>query len=338
MDPIRSKSETVLAAFLALALAPCLAAYPDGLYALFHTSKGKIVCRLEAEKTPLTVTNFVALAEGKMTSATRPGRFYDGLTFHRVIADFMIQGGCPLGTGTGSPGYRFEDEVDTGLKHDGPGVLSMANAGPGTNGSQFFITHKATEWLDGKHTVFGRVIEGQDVVNKIAKGDKLDKLEILRVGKQAEGFVADQASFDRLKDKRKKASEPDLDTLVPGTVKTASGLRYVKKAAGSGGKPARGDKVRAHYEGRLVSGKVFDSSLKRNEPFEFDVGMGQVIKGWDEAFLDMEKGEKRTLVIPAELAYGSRSVGGGLIPAHSILIFEVELLDFKPKGQAGWVK
>ena len=174
----------------------------DGLYADFKTSKGTIVVRLEPEKTPLTVVNFVGLAEGTLKPTTRAGQpFYDGLVFHRVIPDFMIQGGDPEGTGRGGPGYRFMDEIDPSLKHDGPGVLSMANAGPGSNGSQFFITHKATPWLDGKHTVFGRVVKGQDVVNKIEKGDKIEKLTIVRVGEKAKALKADQETFDKLKTK-----------------------------------------------------------------------------------------------------------------------------------------
>ena len=141
------------------------------LQATINTSKGPIHIELYAEKTPMTVANFVNLAKRG---------FYDGLNFHRVINEFMIQGGCPLGTGTGDPGYRFGDECRTDLPHDGPGKLSMANAGPGTNGSQFFITHVATPWLDGKHTVFGAVIndEDQDVVNSIAKGDKIESIVI----------------------------------------------------------------------------------------------------------------------------------------------------------------
>ena len=134
-----------------------------------ETSKGTIRIQLFDDKTPKTCANFEKLAgEG----------FYDGLTFHRVIPDFMIQGGCPLGTGTGDAGYKFEDEFHSDLRHDGPGVLSMANAGPNTNGSQFFITHVATPWLDGKHSVFGKVIEGQDVVDAIQQGAVMEKVTV----------------------------------------------------------------------------------------------------------------------------------------------------------------
>ncbi len=171
----------------------------DGLYAKIMTSKGDILIQLEFEKTPLTVTNFVGLAEGTKNSNRGKGvRFYDGLTFHRVIPDFMIQGGDPDGNGTGGPGYTFPDEIYSTLRHNAPGILSMANSGPDTNGSQFFITHTQTPWLDGKHTVFGRVIEGQDVVNAIRQVDTIKTIQIIRIGKKASAFKADQISFEML--------------------------------------------------------------------------------------------------------------------------------------------
>src|SRR5438874_1498638 len=177
----------------------------DGVYAEMETSKGKILLQLEYEKTPLTVANFVGLAEGTKNYSKTPGElpkaqnkpFYDGLTFHRVIPDFMIQGGDPQGVGSGGPGYQFRNEIDPSLKHNRAGILSMANAGPDTNSSQFFITHKETPWLDGKHTVFGHVVEGQDVVNKIAGGDTIKTIKILRIGDKAKAFKGDEADFQK---------------------------------------------------------------------------------------------------------------------------------------------
>lgn len=173
---------------------------PDGLYADMKTSKGDVIIELFYKKVPMTVTNFAGLAEGSIKSSSKEeGKpFYDGLSFHRVIPDFMVQGGDPIGNGTGGPGYRFPDEFDKTLKHDSPGVLSMANAGPNTNGSQFFITHVPTPWLDGKHSVLGKVVKGQDVINKIQQGDKIVSVKILRIGKDAENFKCGQAEFDAL--------------------------------------------------------------------------------------------------------------------------------------------
>ncbi len=312
----------------------------DGLYAKFVTSKGEIVVQLEFEKAPLTVTNFVGLAEGTKDSNKGKGvHFYDGLTFHRVIPDFMIQGGDPTGSGAGGPGYNFPDEFDSSLQHSGPGVLSMANAGPGTNGSQFFITHVATPWLDGKHTIFGHVVSGQDVVNKIAQGDKIESLTIIRVGDKAKAFKADQKAFDAILNKaadtgqakEKAAAEAQQATIKqkwPKAISTPSGLMYVVTQQGSGDTtPPKGATVTAHYTGTLLDGTKFDSSVDRGQPFQFPVGMGRVIKGWDEAFLGMKKGEKRTLIIPPALAYGSRGAGG-VIPPNATLVFDVELLDF----------
>jgi len=276
--------------------------YEPGLYAEIETSKGLIAVQLEYEKCPLTTANFVGLAEGTKKSNKLNGvPFYDGLTFHRVIDDFMIQAGCPLGRGTGGPGYKFPDEIHPDLRHDGPGVLSMANAGPGTNGSQFFITHKETSWLDGKHTVFGKVIKGQTVVDAIVQGDKIKTVKIIRVGDKAEAFKADQKTFEKLlaetetqqQEKAievKIAQEKMIKERWPNAKKTDSGLRYVINEKGTGAeKPVKGKQVKVHYTGYLMNGQKFDSSIDRNQPLNFPVGIGQVIPGWDEAILDMVK-------------------------------------------------
>lgn len=308
----------------------------DGLYAKFNTSKGEILVALEYQKTPGTVGNFVALAEGNMENSAKPqgNPYYNGLKFHRVIPDFMIQGGCPQGTGTGNPGYQFDDEIHADLRHDGPGVLSMANAGPGTNGSQFFITHIETPWLDGKHTVFGKVSEGQEVVDAIAQGDVIESLDIVRVGAEAESFNAIEAFrvFEGAREKRiaeeKAKTEAELENLAAGFNKTESGLRYQILQEGNGSKAEKGKMVSVHYKGQLADGTVFDSSYKRNQPIDFALGVGQVIPGWDEGIQLLKIGDKARFVIPSDLAYGSRGAGG-VIPPNAVLIFDVELMNVK---------
>ena len=304
----------------------------NGIYAKFSTDKGDILLRLTHDKTPGTVGNFVGLAEGKLSNeAKKKGTpYYDGLTFHRVIPNFMIQGGCPQGTGTGDPGYKFDDEFHPELKHDAPGVLSMANAGPGTNGSQFFITHIPTPWLDQKHTVFGHVVQGQDVVDAIAQGDQIQGVEIIRFGADAEGWDAAQA-FETFKTGKaarltaeKEALEASLASITEGFEKTPSGLRYKITKGGDGQKPSKGQRVSVHYKGALLDGTVFDSSFDRNEPIEFALGTGQVIPGWDEGISLLGVGDKARFIIPSELAYGSRGAGG-VIPPDAVLVFDVSL-------------
>jgi len=315
----------------------------DGLYAKIQTNKGDIVLELFQDKTPLTVINFISLSEGSMHlgGAGKPANtpFYDGLTFHRVINDFMIQGGCPLGTGTGGPGYTFADECSQELCFDKPGLLAMANAGPGTNGSQFFITHVPTPHLNGKHTIFGQVKEGMDIVNAIAGNDTITKIEILRVGSDAENFKTGQAAFDAaveaMEGNKKeaeqsalKATEAQIAKKWPEAKASKSGMYMVVTEEGQGDTPKKGDMIKAHYSGRLLANDMkFDSSYDRGEPLQFEVGIGRVIPGWDEALIEMKRGEKRTLIIPPSLAYGDRGAGG-VIPPNAWLVFEVELVDF----------
>jgi peptidyl-prolyl cis-trans isomerase A (cyclophilin A) len=308
----------------------------NGIYAKFNTPKGAILVKLTHDKTPGTVGNFVALAEGNLENKSRPqGKpFYDGLKFHRVIPDFMIQGGCPQGTGTGGPGYQFDDEFHPELKHNRPGVLSMANSGPGSNGSQFFITHIPTDWLDNKHTVFGHVVEGQDVVDAVAQGDEIQSLEIVREGEEAKAWNAVEAfrTFEGSRAKReakvKEEAEAKMEKLAAGFDKTESGLRYKMIQKGNGKKAENGKTVSVHYTGQLEDGKVFDSSYPRKKPIEFPLGKGNVIEGWDEGIALLQVGDKARFVIPSHLGYGSRGAGGA-IPPHATLIFDVELMDVK---------
>lgn len=309
----------------------------DGLYAVLHTNKGDITLLLEYEKTPMTVANFVGLAEGTLNINGKNKPFYSNIKFHRVIENFMIQSGCPKGNGTGGPGYTFPDEFDDSLKHTGAGVLSMANAGPGTNGSQFFITHAATPWLDGKHSVFGRVVEGLDVVNAIAQGDSIKTVEIIRKGSQAEAFVVSREAFtqyvlaaeeknNKRESNEKAKLEDELKNRWPDAILTSSGLRYVVKKAGDGKKsPVQGQKVTVHYTGSLLDGRIFDSSVRRGSPAQFAIG--EVIEGWNEALMTMSAGEQRTLIIPPDLGYGTMGYPG-VIPPNSYLVFDVELIKF----------
>jgi cyclophilin family peptidyl-prolyl cis-trans isomerase len=273
----------------------------QGIFAEIETAKGKIVIQLEYQKTPITVANFISLAEGTNASVTdeklKGKPFYDGLKFHRVIADFMIQGGDPQGNGSGGPGYAFKDEFVAELKHNRPGILSMANSGPKTNGSQFFITHKETPWLDGKHTIFGNVITGQDVVNKIAQDDVIGKITIVRKGDEAKKFDATKTFADYMGNKagddakeeaiaaenQKKQVELEaqkkseynakfgpiiaakakyLSDIKATATETASGLKYKITKAGTGKKPAEGTDVYINYAGYLEDGNLFDSSME----------------------------------------------------------------------------
>jgi peptidylprolyl isomerase len=313
----------------------------DGLYAVFNTKKGKIVCKLEYQKAPLTVGNFVSLTEGNnpMCTVNKGKPFYDGLTFHRVEPGFVIQGGDPAGNGSGGPGYKFANEVDPTLKHSKAGTLAMANAGPNTNGSQFYITLAPTAMLDGGYSVFGYVVSGQSVVNSIAIGDKMDSVRIVRVGADAKAcdgaktfttaFVAAKKKLDDAASVQLAAWDTKVKAKFPTAQKTASGLYYVIDKAGTGALPKKGQTVVAHYTGTLWDGTKFDSSKDHGKPFEFAVGQHQVIEGWDEGFALLKVGTKGKLIIPSRLAYGERGTPGGPIGPNADLIFDVEMLGVK---------
>ena len=315
------------------------------MVAMIYTSKGIIEVGLEYVKAPMTVANFVALAEGTMKNVQKPlGKpYYDGLIFHRVVPNFMIQGGCPSGTGTGNAGYTFSDEFHPDLRHDDAGVLSMANSGPNSNSSQFFITHNSTPWLDGIHSVFGKVIKGMDVVNKIAPGDRIDSIRIIRNTTEAKAFDAPtvfetQKSIQAEKQKAEEANkyskykssnlykifEEFVKKAYPNATKTASGLYYIKTTTTDGARATANSQVKVHYKGMLTNGKVFDQSIGK-APLDFVLGQGMVIPGWDEGIALLNVGEKATLIIPAYLAYGEQGVPGAILP-NETLIFEVQLL------------
>lgn len=324
----------------------------DGLYAKMTTNHGAMTIKLYEEEAPMTVANFVGLAEGtKENKAKAKGiPFYDGIIFHRVIKDFMIQGGDPDGRGTGGPGYDFEDEFDATLKHDKKGVLSMANSGPATNGSQFFITEVPTPWLDGKHTVFGQVVEGLEVVDSIANVEKtrddkpvvpvvIEKVEIARKGDKyakyngAEAFEAAKANHAKKQAEAEAKAKAEKDAeiarqkeLEAKAQSTPSGLKYVILEEGNGAKPIQGDPIQVHYTLRLNDGEKLDSSYDRNQPLDATVGVTGLIQGWMEALTMFNRGSKVFLIIPAELGYGSRGAGG-VVPPNATLYFDMEVLD-----------
>lgn len=324
---------------------------PNGLYAEFITNYGEFIAELNYEEAPMTVASFVSLAEGNSTEVSekyKGKKYFDGLKFHRVVQGFVIQGGDPDGTGAGGPGYQFPNETNTGLKHDSKGVLSMANAGPDTNGSQFFVTLSPTPNLDGGYSVFGKVIKGQEIVDSIGKvevkpGDVpaedviMEEVKIIRVGQSAKNFDAVGTFKDSMKAKKAKEEElkeemsAQMDEVSKGFHVTESGLRYkITDAKDSGQKPQEGQSVEVYYKGSLLDGTVFDKRLKENgqDPLTFPVGTGRVIPGWDEGLQLLKKGESARLIIPPHLAYGERGAGG-VIPPNAVLIFDVTLADIQ---------
>ena len=299
---------SVLGLILLLSTLSCQNKYPElgnGLFAEFATTKDTIVVELFYEKTPLTVANFVGLAEGihpKLADSVQGIPFYNGTIFHRVINEFMIQGGDPSGTGMGKPGFTFGDEFDETLKHDKPGVLSMANSGPATNGSQFFITEVPTPWLDNKHSIFGQVVKGQEVVDSISNvqvmpgsNKPLEDIRILSLNIIRQGFSANRFNaaktwnreFPLLEEKRlkkieeakqeaerqKKIAEEKMETaaaeILPvleyyksKATTSDSGLLSYTIKKGNGEKPKQGQSVKLYYQGYFTDGKLFGTNIK----------------------------------------------------------------------------
>ncbi len=333
----------------------------DTIYASIETSKGTIKANLYYDLTPVTVANFISLAEGEnkeVSEQFKGKKYYNGITFHRVIPDFMIQGGDPTGTGSGSPGYNFKDEFIDGLKHNSAGILSMANAGPATNGSQFFITHKETPWLDGVHTVFGKVVVGQEIVDKIEQGDSIINIEIIREGSSAKRFNAPKIFSNHFKEeeKRKKEAEKAIEKLKNDVSnihkelkekakETSTGLKFFINEKGNGEMVDENKTILTHYavyfeDGNLLDTSILDVAEKYNmfdsrraqaggySPIEAKVGpKDMMIQGFKEGLKLLKIGDKATLFLPYYLAYGETESRG--IPAKSNLIFEVEIVDQK---------
>lgn len=338
----------------------CKTQYPDlesGLYADIQTNKGSILLKLAYDKAPITVANFVALSEGenpKVSDEFKSKKYYNGIKFHRVIPDFMIQGGDPTGTGSGGPGYRFDDEFSD-LTHKGPGILSMANAGPGTNGSQFFITHKATPWLDGKHAVFGEVVSGQEVVDSIQQNDQIEEVIIIRKGKEAKQFDAPEVFVTYFDQKEILAKEREaklnaiketnvekFEALKQNATTTSSGLQYQITKKGAGAAIKSTNKATVHYAVYFVDGTLLETSkleiaeandqvniqrknANQYNPIQASVGPDDaMIEGFKEGLRLLSQGDQATLFLPYTLAYGANGVQG--IPPQSDLIFEIEVV------------
>jgi len=321
----------------ACALAPLVAScggekLKDGLYARITTDRGEILAGLEYESSPLTVCNFAGLAEGKL-DASRGGRFYDGLAFHRVEPGFVVQGGDPKGDGSGGPGYAFPNEISAGLRFDRAGVLGMANAGAHTNGSQFFITLGSAPHLDGGYSIFGKVVSGMEAVEAIRAGDAMRKVEIVRVGKAARAFACDQAAWNRLFSAALGAKrEADLAAINgrwPGLAAQESGLLTKLVKEGSGPSPARGQTAVVAYKLMLRSGEVVDSSDMHGGKVDFALGAGRLISGMEIALSGLKRGERRIFVIPPELGYGQAGIPGTPIEPYAFIVFEAELLGVK---------
>lgn len=363
------KKISLLLALFAFTLFGCNDKYPDlenGVYAEFITNKGVIVAKLHHEQTPITVASFVDLALGTNTlvdSLYKGKPFYNGLIFHRVIKDFMIQGGDPLGNGSGGPGYRFPDETSPELQHNKKGILSMANSGPATNGSQFFITLAETPWLDGRHTVFGEVVIGIDVVDIIgttqtSQGDKpvedivIEQVNIINKGnislnsfeKEMEEIEKSRLANQEKANKAKESTFRIMNTLNANAEELPSGLKMIITKQGEGQRPIEGQQVLVDYEGYLSDGTLFDTSKleiaeKYGQVNEARKAAGQytplpsvyspdaqLIPGFREGLLRLNVGDEAVLFIPSYLGYGE-SGAGNVIPPNTDLVFHLKIVE-----------
>lgn len=367
------KISFLLLCSILFAFTACNEEYPeleDGMYAEFKTNQGIFVAELYHEATPMTVASFISLAEGTSTMTEEQYRekpFYNGLVFHRVIGDFMIQGGDPQGTGSGGPGYKFPNEIVDTLTHDSAGILSMANSGPDTNGSQFFITLKETPWLNGLHTVFGEVVKSMDVVEAIGNVETndsdrpledvvMEEVNIIRKGKAAKNFDANEILSQKLKDfqaqaeekerqmeERRSANAQRYEELKAEAKELESGLQVAMLEEGEGPQPKQGDTVMVNYKGYLSTGDLFDTNMAEvaeeagvlNERRQQMGGYAPMpmlyskdapmIPGFKEGVQQLQVGDKAVLYIPAHLGYGERGAPP-VIPPSADLIFEVELV------------
>lgn len=363
------KKTALLFAFFAFTLFACQDKYPDledGVYAEFITTKGTFVAKLYHEQTPITVSNFVDLAEGTnaLVDSTYKGKpYFDGLVFHRVIKNFMIQGGDPLGNGTGGPGYKFPDEFVDSLVHDKKGILSMANSGPATNGSQFFITAKETPHLNGMHTVFGEVVMGIEVIDSInsaptGQNDRpvddivIEKINIIKKGNVTLNSFEEE--MEEIENERKEKEQrlvevkeetvQNFNKLKEEAEELPSGLKMAFTTKGEGEQPEEGQRVLLNYEGYLTDGTLFDSNkleiaekyemvdqrrLQANQyapmPADYSLDAG-LIAGFKEGMLKMNVGDEAVLFIPSYLGYGETGAGN-VIPPNSDLIFKIEIVE-----------
>lgn len=367
--PVTAKKPTT-----AVKVTPKVPVAAEGIFATISTTKGDITVQLEYAKTPVTVANFIALSEGTNTYVSddklKGKPFFDGLKFHRVIKDFMIQGGDPSGSGSGGPGYAFKDEF-TDLKFDKAGILAMANSGLATNGSQFFITHKETPWLNGKHTIFGHVTQGMKIVNLIAQDDVITKITITRKGVLAKNFDAPKVFSDyyanKAEDAKKQAAliaeekkaylekngsvinakAAYLKTTKATAVTTASGLAYKIIRKGNGVKPVDGSTFYFHYAGYFEDGSLFDSSYEDVCKAYGKYDANRAAQNGYQAF-PFEAGKKEGMIpgfmeALAMMSYGDKAVvfipsklaygergAGGVIPPNTNLVFELEMFEKQP--------